>query len=180
MALLGATLWLLGVLGTSRAPWPPWRASVLHGDAGRHCLPCLQPDAPVPACRLGPDCLLLGVWPRDQVKLWKHCVYVMESEDLVRPVSAKKQIRLLLAAEGVPHGSLGRGRHRRGHLSYCLRDLCWGAFVISTGHTCSHLFYHHPLRTIASSTYALGVTRPPVSSDKCSTEHWPHGLQLRP
>lgn len=72
--------------GTSHALWPRWRASVSHGDAGRHCLPCLQPDAPAPAYRLGPDCLLLGVWPRAQVKLWRHCVYVMESEDLVRPV----------------------------------------------------------------------------------------------
>lgn len=92
--------------GTSHALWPPWRASVLHGVAGRHCLPCLQPDAPAPACRLGPGCLLLGVWPRAQVKLWRHCVSVMASENLVRHVyqssSVKKRNRLLLLLRVLP------------------------------------------------------------------------------
>ena len=71
---------------TSRALWALWRASALHGGAGRHCLPCPRPAAPVLACRLGPGCLPSGVWPRVPVKLWRHCVCVMGYECLMGPV----------------------------------------------------------------------------------------------
>ncbi|EAW64961.1 kelch domain containing 8B, isoform CRA_a, partial [Homo sapiens] len=83
---LGATLWPLGALETSHVLWALWRALALHGGAGRHCLPCPLPAAPALVCRLGPGCLLLGVWPRAPVKPWRHCVCVMGSEGLVGAV----------------------------------------------------------------------------------------------
>lgn len=88
---LHITIYLSFMQETSHPLWALWRASVLHSGAGRHCPPCPQPVVPALVCRLDPRYLLLGVWPRAPVKLWRHCVCVMESEGLVELVFGAAQ-----------------------------------------------------------------------------------------